>query len=342
MADRTLSDTVLLLTELAAVHTFLADNTTVDPSAAQVEFLSGGVSSAVVRVVAGNECFVIKQALPRLRVEATWLSRPERSGIEARCGEVLGRLVPGSVPAVLWVVPAAHAFVMACAPAGSETWKAQLMRGEVDLALAQAAGELLGRVHTTTALVPELATDFADTSFFTELRLEPYLDHTAARHPELADALGAVKGELGRPGVCLVHGDYSPKNLLVTPARTLLLVDHEVAHWGQPAFDVAFALSHLCLKALHFRETSRHLEAATAFLDAYRASSSVTDAATGALCGGSLAALMLARIDGKSPVEYLDDDEQAVVRSLAGGILRDPTATPETVLDAIGGAISHG
>ena len=327
--------TASLLSDESAVRKFLATYLDAASAVARIEFLSGGVSSAVVQVMVGGDCFVIKQALPQLRVAATWLSRPERSGIEARCAAALERLVPGSVPRVLRVMPEVHAFVMECAPAGSETWKAHLMRGAVDLDVARAAGLLLGRIHTTTAGAPTLASEFADTSFFTELRIEPYLHHVASRHPELASEIGALGDRLDEPGICLVHGDYSPKNILVTPAGGLLLLDHEVAHWGQPSFDVAFALSHLCLKAVHFRESGRHLDAATALLGAYRGASSVTDAATGTVCGGLVAGLMLARVDGKSPVEYLTDDDKQVVRVLAGRILRDPTATPEAVLAAV-------
>ena len=331
---RSTTPPVRLLTDEAAVQVFLTTSMGMDPTVASIEFLSGGVSSAVVRVASDRDCFVVKQALPQLRVEATWTSRPERSGIEARCAETLERLVPGSVPRVLRVVPEAHAFAMECAPAGSETWKTHLMRGDVDLGTARAAGTLLGRIHSTTAEVPALAREFADRSFFVELRLEPYFDHTSLRHPELARSLTALGARLGEPGICLVHGDYSPKNLLVTPEGRLLLLDHEVAHWGQPSFDVAFALSHLCLKALRFR-SGQHLAAATAFLTGYREASSVEADATGAPWGGLLAGLMLARVDGKSPVEYLSDADKDLVRGLAARILAGEPAALDTTLDAV-------
>ena len=48
----------------------------------------------------------------------------------------------------------------------------------------------------------------------------------------------------------LVHGDFSPKNLLVSGDR-LVIIDCEVAWYGDPAFDLAFLLNHLCLKALY-------------------------------------------------------------------------------------------
>jgi aminoglycoside phosphotransferase (APT) family kinase protein len=329
------SESRSILDDAEAVRRFLVAPLGLDPAGAEIEFLAGGVSSAVIRVVTGSRCFVIKQALPRLRVEAPWFSRPERSAIEARCAEVLTGLLPGSVPRVMRVVAESSAFVMECAPPGSETWKARLMRGAVDLGTATAAGVLLARIHTATAASPGLASDFADQSFFVELRVEPYLGHTASRHPDLAGELEAIADGLGGPGICLVHGDYSPKNLLVTPAGDLLLLDHEVAHWGHPAFDVAFAVSHLCLKSVHFGGAGQYHESAASFLETYRAISSVAEVATGPLCGRLLAGLMLARVDGKSPVEYLTDDDKSTVRRLAGRALRERVADPDAVLDAV-------
>jgi len=324
-----------------AVRDFLAGPLGMDPAGAQVEFLAGGVSSTVIRVVVAGDCFVIKQALPQLRAEAAWFSRPERSAIEARCAEVLGDLVPGSVLRVLRVVPDANAFTMECAPPGSDTWKADLMRGEVDPGVARAAGALLGHIHARSCARPALASAFADTSFFRELRLAPYLEHTATRHPELAGELRWLVDRLCDPGICLVHGDYSPKNLLVTPAGDILLLDHEVAHWGQPAFDLAFVLTHLCLKGVHFHEP-RFLDAAADLLAAYRGASTVTDGAAGVLCARLLAGLMLARVDGKSRVEYLTADDERVVRDLTAGLLRGHVTDLDAVLEDVRGASAGG
>jgi aminoglycoside phosphotransferase (APT) family kinase protein len=332
---------VRLLASEAAVRDFLAGPLGMDPADARIEFLTGGVSSTVIRVVVDGDCFVIKQALPQLRAGEAWFSRPERSAIEARGAEVLARIVPGSVLPVLRVVPEANAFTMACAPTGSDTWKADLVRGAVRPEVAQAVGELLGHVHARSAAMPDLATAFADRSFFTELRLEPYLSHTAIRHPDLVDELTWLSDRLLDPGICLVHGDYSPKNLLVTPVGGLLLLDHEVAHWGQPAFDVGFVLAHLCLKGIHFRRVA-YIDAAADLLAAYRGTSTVADAATGTLGARTLAGLMLARVDGKSRVEYLAGDDDDVVRALAGRMLRERVTDLDAVFDAAREASARG
>jgi 5-methylthioribose kinase len=141
---------------------------------------------------------------------------------------------------------------MNCAPDPATTWKALLMAGTIDVRIAERAGTLLGQIHARSASKSELLHAFEDCSYFDELRLDPYLRTTAERHPALSVPLATLLDELSSTHVCLVHGDYSPKNLLVLENGSILLLDHEVAHWGNPAFDTAFALSHLCLKALKF------------------------------------------------------------------------------------------
>ncbi len=304
-----------------------------------VEFLMGGVSSNVIRVVTADGAFVIKQALPQLRVEAPWYSRPERSAIEARCALALSELVPGSVPEVVATAPERSAFVMRSAPPGTGTWKDHLLRGEVSLEVAEAVGRMLGRIHRASADRADLAADFADTSFFDELRIDPYLRYVANRRPEFAPALDEVAGELLAIGACLVHGDFSPKNLLVPPDGGVLLVDHEVAHWGHPAFDVAFVTNHLCLKAVRFHTEDRasaYLEAAATVLDAYAREAGALDLGVGRFAARTSGALMLARVDGKSPVEYLTDDRDRVLaRSIGRGVLLDPPPDPWGVLDRL-------
>ena len=326
----------VLLDDRDRVATFWRDDLGRSDVPTTIDFLSGGVSSLVVRVVTDDGAFVIKQALPQLRVEAAWFSRPERSGIEARCALALSELLPGSVPDVVAIVPERSAFVMRSAPPGTETWKDHLMRGEISPDVAETVGRMLGRIHANSAGRADLAVEFADTSFFDELRIDPYLRYVAATAPDLAPALDEVAAELLATGVCLVHGDFSPKNLLVTPDGGVLLVDHEVAHWGHPAFDVAFVTNHLCLKAIRFRADGRahaYLEAATAVLDAYAAEAGELEVGIGRFAAQTTGALLLARVDGKSPVEYLTDDrDRDLARSVGRDGLLDPPADPWAVL----------
>jgi aminoglycoside phosphotransferase (APT) family kinase protein len=335
----------VLLDDRARVVAFWRDDLGRTDNLGSIEFLSGGVSSLVVRVVTDDGAFVIKQALPRLRVEAAWFSRPERSGIEARCAVALSELVPGSVPEVVAIAAARSAFVMRSAPPGTQTWKDHLLRGTVSLDVAEAVGYMLGRIHATSARRADLAAEFADTSFFDELRIDPYLRYVAAGAPDLALALDEIAGELLATGACLVHGDFSPKNLLVTPDGTVLLVDHEVAHWGHPAFDVAFVTNHLCLKAIALRahgDILGYLDAASGVLDAYAREVGDLDLGVGRFAARTTGALMLARVDGKSPVEYLTDErDRALVRSIGRGMVLDPPEDPWAVLTRVRSGIDR-
>jgi 5-methylthioribose kinase len=101
----------------------------------------------------------------------------------------------------------------------------------------------------------------------------------------------------------LVLGDYAPKNAFAYPGR-LLILDFEVAHWGDPAFDPAFCLTHLLLKTLHFRD-ARYLRAADLFWRAYTAGRGEVDEVA---VLRELGCLLLARVDGKSQAEYLVDE----------------------------------
>jgi aminoglycoside phosphotransferase (APT) family kinase protein len=209
------------------------------------------------------------------------------------------------------------------------SWKERLMRGEIDLSTARASGRLLGELHRRSATAPGLAADFADTRPFDELRIRPYFARVAERNPALAPAIARVVDELQGSASALVHGDYSPKNLLVD-ADEIVILDCEVAHWGDPRFDVAFCTTHLLLKAFRREAPSMLLLcAALAFLCEYRKSGlDVLDIRL----AQQLGCLLLARLEGDSPVDYLEEVNADVVKALATDLLIDPPASIETCL----------
>jgi 5-methylthioribose kinase len=242
-----------------------------------------------------------------------------------------GLLPPGSVPAVRFTDDDAFAFGMDAAPPGGVLWKTALLRGDIDLATARRAGTLLGLVHRGSAADPWARQAFADQGVLVQGRVDPYHRTTAARHPEVAALIEAEVERLLATRRALVLGDYAPKNAFAYPDR-LLILDLEVAHWGDPAFDVAFCLNHLCLKAVHRPvDAVRYAAAARAFVEAY-----APDAATEAATVRELGCLLLARVDGKSPAEYLTgEEERARVRALAVDVLRSDETRIEPVLAAV-------
>lgn len=289
--------------------------------------LSGGVSSDIwkVELEAGAVC--VKRALARLKVEADWRAPLERSRYEALWLKTAGAIVPEAVPQLLHFDRAAGALVLSFLdPSAFRVWKSELRDGRAEPDLAAAVGERLVRIHRATALDPEIARRFATDTIFHAIRLEPYLLATARRHPDLARALERLARRTGGTKLVLVHGDVSPKNILCGPNGPVFL-DAECAWYGDPAFDLAFCLNHLFLKCLWTPAAAPgFLACFDALLEAYMAGVVWEPrAALEARAAMLLPALMLARVDGKSPVEYLTDEAQKDrVRRVARSFLKHP------------------
>jgi aminoglycoside phosphotransferase (APT) family kinase protein len=219
----------------------------------EIHILSGGVSNRTVLVRwSTGESWVLKQALPRLRVQVEWFSDPTRIRREAAALRWLPKQLPqGSVPAFVFEDPAENLLAMQAIPEPHENWKQVLLRGEIHVAHVQEFGRILAAMHNVpSAMQDEMKTIFGDRSFFESLRVEPYYAYTATQLPLAAPFLRALIEEVRATQQTLVHGDYSPKNVLVRQNR-LILLDFEVIHYGDPAFDVGFALAHFLSKAHH-------------------------------------------------------------------------------------------
>ncbi|MNZ13488.1 Glycerate dehydrogenase [compost metagenome] len=297
------------------------------PAQAPDQRLAGGVASDIRLVQGEDGPYVIKQALEKLRVAAEWLSDPARSSTEvAALRAIAGLLGQEVVPEVLWTDAESNSFAMRLIDPRLRNWKQDLMAGRIDDRTAAKAGALLGSLHLRSASQPELRERFADLSYFETLRIEPYFCRIAAKNPHLAEAIRAVVEGMANRRSALVHGDFSPKNILADGADVVML-DCEVAHWGDPRFDVAFCLSHLFLKS-HIHGAPRRQLAGTshAFIDAYRVHGpAVLDSAL----VGVLGCLVLARLDGDSPVDYRDRLDTDSVRRIANSMILDPRDAPD-------------
>ncbi|HVO16209.1 MAG TPA: phosphotransferase [Alphaproteobacteria bacterium] len=303
----------------------------VPPGAApRLTALAGGVSSDIWRVELESGPVCVKRALPRLKVAADWQAPIERNSYEVAWFEAAGRIVPEAVPRILRHDPAAGLFVMEyLAPADYALWKEELRQGRADPTIARAVGERLVRIHAGTAGRADIARRFETDAIFHALRLEPYLEHSARAHPDRAEALMALVRVTAATKRTLVHGDISPKNILVGP-RGPVFLDAECAWYGDPAFDLAFCLNHLLLKCLWTpRAAAGFLDCFAALAAAYRAGIDWEPAAElEARAARLLPGLLLARVDGKSPVEYVTEErDKAHVRRAARALLARPVAT---------------
>lgn len=278
--------------------------------------LTGGVSSDIYRVQDGDRCFVVKQALAKLRVQDDWQADLSRNDFERAYMAYVAKLEPQAVPQLLG--GGQGYFAMEFLGEGFANWKQLLLEGECLTQHAALASRTLGRIHAASTGDAEAELLFASTENFRQLRTDPYLRTTGDRHPELRGIFHTEADRLEATRECLVHGDYSPKNLLIREDR-LVILDSEVAWYGDGAFDLAFLLNHLLLKALfHSSRVTALPELVAVAQREYvqaRALPAAAQVAFDHQTAWLLLMLLLARVDGKSPVEYLSDAQQAHLRA---------------------------
>ncbi len=299
--------------------------------------LTGGVSSRAVwvRLPSGAE-WVLKQALAKLRVQADWFSDPARIGREAAGLRACALLAPpGATPELVFEDSANLIVAMTAVPQPHDNWKQLLLAGHVSMAHVAQFAELLAALQIHSYQQRDtLATRFADRSFFESLRIEPYYTTTAERVPETAEFYGRLTADTLARRDCFVHGDFSPKNVLVHNNR-LVLVDYEVAHWGDPAFDVGFSMTHLLAKAGHVTgRMQAFTEAAQTYWQQYSSAAGPHFAGLEARSIRHTLGCLLARVDGRSPLEYLDEAGRRRQRETALALIRRLPGTMPVLIES--------
>ena len=289
--------------------------------------LAGGVSSDIWRVETQKGALCIKMALPQLKVTQQWFVPVERNEYEVAWLQQVKKVAPNAVPNVVFHDVSQGVFAMDfLTPEQYPNWKQQLLKGRVSKEFAAQLGNVVGLIHRNTAGNQFCAEKFATDDIFYALRPSPYFLATAVQHPKLEKKMIALCDLLMRNKKALVHGDMSPKNILMGPAGPVIL-DAETAWYGDPAFDVAFCVNHLSLKALHMPDCREELAVSiNNFIHEYRNHLQWEDEeALFERVARFLPALLLARIDGKSPLEYICDVQvKERVRSFAVPRLLQP------------------
>jgi 5-methylthioribose kinase len=291
--------------------------------------LRGGVSNRTVKVAwADGHGWVLKQALAKLRVNVDWFSSPERIGVEAKALRWLNRSAPpGTTPAFIFEDTENHLMGMEAIPEEHENWKSVLLSGKILSDHFEQFGLLLGTIHRQSSESgPEVARAFADTTYFESLRLEPYYLYTAQNVTAAAGFLDALARETLQHKDSLVHGDFSPKNTLIYRSK-LILLDYEVVHFGDPAFDVGFALTHFLSKAHHLPQLRARLaSAAELFWQVYYdeiMQMNWAESLEPRVVRHTLGCL-LARVAGKSPLEYLTPWERVRQHDAVLALMGEP------------------
>ncbi|MFK7994345.1 MAG: phosphotransferase family protein [Granulosicoccus sp.] len=291
-----------------------------------VTSLTGGVSSDIACVALGSHRLCVKFALAKLKVAADWRAPLHRNKAEYEWLQFAASIAPASAVKLYGRSDELHGFAMEYLDGNSVyLWKTALLSGQAMRDEARRVGHLIGRIHAASTKSGFDTSQFQNRDDFYSLRLEPYLVFTATKHPIVASRLTALADEHCKANQVLVHGDISPKNILFRN-NTPIILDAECATMGDASFDMAFCLNHLVLKAIHLRAShGRYLESALLLWRAYRLHIDweQEDTLEARVCQ-LLPALMLARVDGKSPVEYLSATNQSFVRTIATSLLKSP------------------
>ncbi|MBV9732544.1 MAG: phosphotransferase [Verrucomicrobia bacterium] len=304
--------------------------------------LRGGVSNKTVLLQhSDGSGWVLKQALPKLRVQADWFSDPARIRVEANALRYFPLVAPANtIPKLLFEDPEQHLLAMEAVPEPHENWKERLLSGRLDRDLITQFGRLLANVHGRGYhRRQELFPMFEDREFFETLRLEPYYQFTGERVPEAASFLHDLIEANRTHCVTLVHGDYSPKNILVYRGR-LVLLDYEVVHIGDPGFDLGFSLTHLLSKGHHLKDhRSAFLTAAIGYWETYKSETESASWFSGVETRAlkNTIACLLARTSGRSPLEYLSDQERCKQKDVALHLIKQrPDTVPALIEEFVG------
>lgn len=299
--------------------------------------LTGGVASDIAAISFRGRTVCAKFALGKLKVTEDWFAPVHRGRAEYAWLGAAGAVVPTAVPKLLGWSDAENGFAMEFIEgANIYLWKMALLQAAPPRGEAAAVARVLGQVHAASATASFDRTPFDNAADFDELRLDPYLRFTATRYPALADAMIAMADALLHSRTALAHGDVSPKNILFRDGQPVIL-DAECATMGDPAFDVAFCLNHLLLKSYHLPTMQISLRAEVlAFWRAYAGLIGWEPAAAlEARVAAVLPMLLLARIDGKSPVEYLTEPAREQVRAAAQPLIVAPAADLAALLNRL-------
>ena len=296
---------VVLLDQDSVVDYLISKEVISASDSAQVEVLTGGVSNVVLAITTATKKLVLKQALAELAVSEKWEADQRRAIVEANAIELFNQLSPAQVPKLVFLDPERFILVLERVPTGSTVWKSDLLAGIINPEVGRLLGKTLAAWHNYGEATPSVKIKFMEDSLFEQLRIDPFYRFVADKNPQIQVAIRKLINELEGDKTTIVHGDFSPKNIMVSMNDQVYILDFEVTHVGNPVFDLAFLIAHLLCK---FFRAEDHLQVklltntASAFVKEYEKlrpiSASVTKHA---------ALVALARVEGKSPVNYLND-----------------------------------
>ena len=301
---------------------------------ATVDTLTGGVSCVVLAVSNADVDLVVKQALPELKTKAKWVADQRRAIVEADAMQVYHSITPDSVPKLIDCDAAEFTLTMSRLPRSCTNWKIDMLEGRIYPEMGAKLGKVLAAWHNAAAVSDEIKAKFMEDSLFEQLRVTPFYRAVMDKNPDLQPVISNLINEITTVKITLVHGDFSPKNIMETTDHRPIVLDFEVAHIGNPVFDLAFLLAHLLCKIIRATQPDEKdllVETAKQFIASYQQTTRLSVAAS---LPHHIALIALARVEGVSPVNYLDESAQQRLVALTKSALLDSGMTVTGLLES--------
>jgi 5-methylthioribose kinase len=311
--------TTELLTEETVVTYLIDKGVIAKGEQAEVEVLTGGVSNVVLAITTTDKKLVLKQALAELKVAEKWEADQRRAIVEANAISLFHKLSPNQVPNLVFLDPERFVLILDRVPVGSTVWKSDLLAGVINPDVAGVLGKTLAQWHNFGETDKEARLQFMEDSLFEQLRIDPFYRFVAAKNVQLKPEINKLIDELEGDKTTIVHGDFSPKNIMVGMDGQVYILDFEVTHVGNPVFDLAFLLAHLLCKLFRTDEALEEkllIASAERFVSAYAGVREISQSLS-----LHTALIALARVEGKSPVNYLNEGKQIQLVKYTKGIL---------------------
>jgi 5-methylthioribose kinase len=311
--------TTELLTEESVVTYLIDKGVIAKGEQAEVEVLTGGVSNVVLAITTDDKKLVLKQALAELKVAEKWEADQRRAIVEANAISLFHKLSPDQVPNLVFLDPERFVLILDRVPVGSTVWKSDLLAGVINPDVAGVLGKTLAQWHNFGETDKEARLQFMEDSLFEQLRIDPFYRFVAAKNVQLMPEINKLIDELEGDKTTIVHGDFSPKNIMVGMDGQVYILDFEVTHVGNPVFDLAFLLAHLLCKLFRTDEALEEkllIASAERFVSAYAGVREISQSLS-----LHTALIALARVEGKSPVNYLNEGKQNQLVKYTKGIL---------------------
>ena len=315
-----------LLTEDTVVAYLIEKGIISTTDKAEVEVLTGGVSNVVLAITTSDKKLVLKQALAELKVAEKWEADQRRAIVEANAIALFHKLSPDQVPNLVFLDSERFILILDRVPVGSTVWKSDLLDGVINPDVAGVLGKTLAQWHNFGQTNKEARLQFMEDSLFEQLRVDPFYRFVAAKNELLEPIISKLISELEGDKTTIVHGDFSPKNIMVGMDEQVYILDFEVTHVGNPVFDLAFLLAHLLCKLFRTNEPLEEkmlIASAQRFITSYQEVRSISESLS-----LHTALIALARVEGKSPVNYLDKVQQDKLVKYTKGILGAGNSIP--------------